>query len=1010
MLHIRKLMPDTIRCNLLLIVVCGALPLLLVILLSGWDRREEQVRDARHMVSSLSESIASQQEQTTRGIHEMLKALSLFPEMQGMDAAACTELFRHLNEVTPFYVNIALFDGAGNAVASALPFRQANIADRKDFSDAVRTRAFSVGEYATGRLSRLPILPFTHPVLDGQGQLIGVVLISLDLQKMTSLYEAVKLPPDSFISFADHRGVRLFHYPESEAFPPGDMVSGAIRDITAPIEKEGLLTKKGGDGVRRILAVRRLSLAPDQAPYLNIFIGIPESTVLARADAVTRRYLVWLAASLLVSGALAWLIGRYGLYRRMDRLVAVTQRLGSGDLSARSGLPRSRGMLGVLAGSIDEMSAALERDTTELRRVKEALEAEIVRRRDLMDISSDGIAIIDQDHRIIECNRRFAEMLGYAPEEMAELRTWDYEASMTEEDIRRDFSDFNNLRQTFETVHRRKDGQPINVEVSGCGATMDGESFILAIVRDITERKRMADALLREQQFTSALIASLPGIFYLYSYPELRLEHWNTNHERLLGFGPGEIAGRSILDWHLPGSLEAVRQAVETVMREGSGMVESSLLTKTGQAIPFLLTGVRFDALGKTYLMGVGLDITERKHMETALVEMKDRAEAASRAKSEFLATMSHEIRTPLNGVLGMLQLAQATGLTPEQQGYADVAMQSGRSLLQVLSDILDISKIEVGALRIEAEDFRPAELFDPILRAFAETSRSKGLDFAFALDPALPETLRGDAGRVRQVIYNLVGNSLKYTEQGEVRLEAFTLRTGGSGVRLVLAVSDTGIGVPGDKLQAIFDAFTQADGSYTRRYGGAGLGLAIVRRLVQLMGGDIGFCSRPGQGTEVLVSLPLEAGAAAPGPAPQPAAPESTAVASGLDVLLAEDDPVNRLTVSHMLVKTGHRVHTVENGAQAVAFLAGHPVDCVLMDIQMPEMDGVEATRRIRGGLAGPAARAVPIVALTAHAMKGDRTVFLAAGMDDYIAKPVDMGELARVLASLAGRARAAG
>jgi PAS domain S-box-containing protein len=393
----------------------------------------------------------------------------------------------------------------------------------------------------------------------------------------------------------------------------------------------------------------------------------------------------------------------------------------------------------------------------------------------------------------------------------------------------------------------------------------------------------------------------------------------------------------------------------------------------------------------------------ERKANERDLLRAKELAEAASRSKSEFLANMSHEIRTPLNGVLGMLQLAQTTDLDEVQRDYVDTALASGRSLLAIINDILDFSKIEAGKLEVITESFRLTPFLDDVLSTFRGEARDKGLALKVEMSPGTPEHLTGGKSRLRQILFNLVGNAIKFTDQGSVTIAVHPLgpdpRNGRA--RLLFSVSDTGIGIPDDKVDHIFEPFTQVDGSYVRRHQGAGLGLGIVKRLIGLLGGAMCIDSEPGRGTTLHAALGFDAasGEASPDQADEVPGPGRT----GLRLLVVEDNRVNRLMVARMLDTMGHEVETANNGEDALRMLEEHPYDAVFMDIQMPGMNGVQATRRIRD--AGPDSAmdpAVPIIAITAHAMAGDREVFLEGGMDDYIAKPVELDELKAVLARL--------
>jgi signal transduction histidine kinase/CheY-like chemotaxis protein/HPt (histidine-containing phosphotransfer) domain-containing protein len=370
------------------------------------------------------------------------------------------------------------------------------------------------------------------------------------------------------------------------------------------------------------------------------------------------------------------------------------------------------------------------------------------------------------------------------------------------------------------------------------------------------------------------------------------------------------------------------------------------------------------------------------------------RAEAATRAKSEFLAVMSHEIRTPMNGVLGMAHLLLDTPLADAQRRQVETLRDSGEALLTILNDILDFSKMEAGRLELAAEDFDLRRVVASVAALLTPRAREKGLLLRASVAPGMPTALRGDAGRLRQVLLNLVGNAIKFTDTGEVHLDVVPDGPPDTRVPLRLTVRDTGIGIPLEAQARLFQEFTQVDASATRRFGGTGLGLAICRRLVLAMGGDIGVESRPGAGATFTVTLALERAQAPVAPEAGVAAPSVTP----LRILLAEDHPVNRQVALGLLARHGHTVDVVADGKAAAEAARGGGYDVILMDVHMPVMDGTEASRIIRG-YAGAAGR-VPIVALSASVMKDETDLCFEAGMDEFLAKPIDPAALARVLA----------
>jgi PAS domain S-box-containing protein len=523
---------------------------------------------------------------------------------------------------------------------------------------------------------------------------------------------------------------------------------------------------------------------------------------------------------------------------------------------------------------------------------------------------------------------------------------------------------------------------------------------------DITERKQAEQALRSSEEKFRQLAENIREVFWMMPPAANEILYVSPAYEQVWGRAR-ESLYRSPMSWTEAIHPDDLERAHAIFARQIQGeAVDSEYRIRTPDGTEKWIRDRAFpirDHAGQLIrIVGIAEEITERKRYEQELIQARKGADAANLAKSRFLANMSHEIRTPMNGVIGMLQLLVETGLTTEQRRYAMVAQSSGRALLSLINDILDLSKIEARKITLENLAFHLPDTVEDIVQVMRVQAGAKGLDFHSRVSPQIPRLLRGDAYRLRQVVTNLAGNAIKFTEQGEVGLDVALERQCDSTATLRFTITDTGIGIRSDQAAALFSPFIQADSSTTRKYGGTGLGLAICKQLVEMMGGTIGVSGRECRGSAFSFTAVFEVVNDQQQTVSHPTDQHLSAqVGTTRDertarILVAEDNVTNREVILAQLKKLGYQASAVTNGAEAVEAVQRGSFDLVLMDCLMPVMDGFEAT----GGIRASSHPGIPIIAITADAMSDDRDRCLSVGMNDYLAKPVELRPLEEVLA----------
>ncbi len=620
----------------------------------------------------------------------------------------------------------------------------------------------------------------------------------------------------------------------------------------------------------------------------------------------------------------------------------------------------------------------------------------------VMATVGQGIVVSSEGWRFEYVNPAFARMVGRMPKEligrsMDELIHPHDRPILIQARSRRQAGE----TSSYEARLIRSDGCVFPVQVTGTPRWQDGKFFgSIVAVTDLTERKRFEDELKKSEAENRLLLDSIPDSIFLLDKEGNFLDYRTPNSSIL--YAPAELfMGKNIHSIMPQDLVELTMNNLGLARQSGKMQVFEYQLPANGEIKHFearinLCEGGDFLALVR--------DVTERKRSDEMLWKAKEEAEAAAKAKSEFLANMSHEIRTPLNAVIGLTGLLLDTDLTHEQRNYLEIVRDSGDSLLSVINNILDFSKIDGGMMELEHSPFDLRRCIESTMDLMVTRAAEKGLVLKVVLDDQLPTMLVGDASRLRQVLANLLSNAVKFTDKGfvEVSVRGNAIP---EGFELRFDVLDTGIGMPQDKLDRLFMPFSQIDSSITRRYGGTGLGLAISKRLVGMMGGRIWAKSNPGVGSTFTFTIKVKLPCMQPvqhevkdlKPDIKPPIEGHFQQALPLSILLAEDNAVNQMVLLQMLRKIGYQADLASNGFDVLAALDRQAYDVVLMDIQMPDMDGFEATRRILARF--PKMKRPRIIALTAHALNGDRERCLKAGMDGYLSKPVKIEDLQSAL-----------
>ena len=1040
---------SSMRARLALLLASAAtLPLLLAA--TEFAAREEALATDQIVSSAqtLAGSIAYELDEILTLNAAAVTAAASQPGLASLDRHTHTSVMTAFGAAYPSMSYFSSYDRHGEPLARSDSHAPIGAAGRDIFERVVAT-GLPICETGISVTMLRPVVRFAAPIRNEAGTVVGVVIASVETDRVaTHLRMAASgLGPDTRAYVVDRQGRSVVHLDPSIPDPFADISSRPT--IAAAL---ALADTVHGGPTRTDAGQQDAILGGfGHVPGSDWIVAIERdaATALLGVRAARDRLLFSLVVGAIVAGSIGTSIARR-IAEPLKQLTQAAEALASG--AAATHLPTGGPTeLVRLARAFRLMRDRLSARTAEREAAERALAASEARFRHVAEQAPDVVIRreLTPVDRYAYVSPSITRILGYTPEDYyADVRfsnTLAYPG-----DTFTSYAADTGGRPNELEVHRlrHKDGHWVWIETKRTCFEDERGNLIgyEAICRDVTERVEHAQAIERSETRLRMALEAAEMSFWEIDPVSLRI--WRTSQSAALaGTATSEELGETldeVLARIHPEDRERVRTKLLSAAVDGTMVEHSWRIVWPDGTIRWLESqgrAMRRESDGTVRLFGTTKDVTARRAAEDALVQanaalaetaanaeaLAREAKAASRAKSEFLATMSHEIRTPLNGVVGLTALLLDDDLSPSQREDATMIRSSAEALRAIVDDILDFSKIEAGHLKLETLDLDLRGLVDETISILAEQARQRDLVLDARIAPDLPDGLRGDPIRLRQILLNLVGNAIKFTERGSVQVRVTRGALGAddecaersvadagrarfdaelvtrNSQLVTFAVSDTGIGIPSDVQARLFEPFTQADSSTTRQYGGTGLGLAICKQLVDLMGGQIGVASEPGSGSTFWFTVPLQSAHRAASDTPWTGSStveidETAAPAPRrLPILVVDDNPINRKVTARIAERLGYDVHTASDGDEAVAAAARQLYAAILMDCQMPKLDGYEATATIRA--AEPPGQRVPIVALTANALGTVRDECLAAGMDDFLSKPTTVNDVATVL-----------